>query len=97
MSAYQPLELGTPGKAACPDQYSQLSTLYCPSAVKLTIQTSLAGVYLTFGTGIGGVQWGVEEPYMPVTGSITRSFDAVRVRNLVAGQAAQVLLIPVPE
>jgi hypothetical protein len=60
------------------------------------VQISTAAVYIQFGTGIGGVQWGVEEPYLPLVGGIAREFDAVRVRNFAAGVAAQVLLTPVP-
>jgi hypothetical protein len=60
------------------------------------VQISTAAVYIQFGTGIAGVQWGVEEPFLPLVGGITREFDAVRVRNFTAGVAAQVLLTPVP-
>lgn len=90
------LELGLPGKTACPDNYSNASTLYCGGASKLRVQTSLAGVYIQFGEGIGSPVWGTEEPFYPTIGSIVRNFDAVRVRNLVAGNAAQVLLTPYP-
>ncbi len=94
MSSYGSLELGLPGGPACPDQYTTSSTLICGGAHKLRIQTSLAAVYISFGVGVGGVQWGPDEPFYPTVGSVLRSFDAVRVRNLTAGQAAQVLLTP---
>jgi hypothetical protein len=95
-SGYPSLELGLPGKQACPDNYTGASTLICGGATKLRIQTSLAAVYLQFGTGIGAPVWGPEEPFYPTVGSIARSFDAIRVRNLTAGEAAQVLLTPTP-
>lgn len=95
MASFSSLELGQPGKPACPDSYTRESTLECPGARKLTIQTALAGVMLNFGEGVGGIAWGAEEPFLPVTGTIVRTFDAVRVRNLIAGKAAQVLLTPV--
>lgn len=96
MTGFPSLELGLPGRAACPDNYSPASTLYCGGAGKLRIQTSLAAIYLSFGEGIGGPLWGPDEPFYPIVGSIVRPFDAVRVRNLTPGQAAQVLLTPEP-
>lgn len=95
-NSYPPLVLGTPGAPACPDQFTTASTAVSPSCSKLTLQISLAPVYIQFGSGIGGVQWGVEEPYYPVIGSVLRSFDAVRVRNFTPGVAAQALITPVP-
>lgn len=95
MNSYPPLQLGTPGGPVCPDAFSGASTSNCPSCGKLLIQVSTAPVYIQFGTGIGGIQWGVEEPYYPLVGSLIRDFDAVRVRNFTAGVAAQVLLTPV--
>jgi hypothetical protein len=94
-NSYPPLQLGTPGAPACPDQFSSASTTSCAGCTRLLVQISNAAVYIQFGTGIGGIQWGVEEPYLPLVGGITRSFDAVRVRNFAAGVAAQVLLTPV--
>jgi hypothetical protein len=96
MTGFPSLELGTPGKPACPDQYTNASTLICGGATKLRIQTSLAAVYISFGIGIGGIVFGPDEPFYPTVGSIVRSFDGVRVRNLTPGQAAQVLLTPSP-
>lgn len=96
MNSYPPLQLGTPGAQACPDQFTGASTKACPGCGRLVIQISAAAVYIQFGTGIGGVLWGVEEPYLPLVGSLTRTFDAVRVRNFAAGVAAQVMLTPVP-
>jgi hypothetical protein len=96
MGSFPSLELGIPGKPACPDAYSEASTLTCGGAHKLRIQTSLAAIYLQFGVGIGGVEWEDENPFFPTVGSIARAFDAVRVRNLTAGEPAQVLLTAEP-
>lgn len=97
MNTYPSLELGQPGKQACPDNFSGNSTILCPDCTKLTIQVAVAAIYIQFGTGIAAVQWGVEEPLLPLVGSITRNFDAFRVRNFTAGLAepAQVLLTPI--
>jgi hypothetical protein len=96
MSGFPSIELGLPGKPACPDEYTGQSTLFCGGAGKLRVQTSLAYVMLQFGDGIAAPVWGPEEPFSPIVGSITRGFDAVRVRNLVAGKAAQVILTADP-
>ncbi len=93
---YPSLELGLPGKPACPDNFTTEGTLICGGAKRLRIQTSLAGVYIQFGTGIAAPIWGPEEPFYPTIGSIARGFDAIRVRNLTAGEPAQVLLTPSP-
>lgn len=93
MSAYPALMLGTPGASACPDAFSSASTLSCPGTRILTVQIAVAGIYLQVGYGLGGnVRWDSEEPLLPILGSLARSCDWVRVRNQVAGQAAQVLL-----
>jgi hypothetical protein len=99
---YPPIELGIPGKAACPDQFNDESTRACKGCAKLMVTVSSQYVYIQFGQipgggGIGNVQWGPEEPYGPFTGSLGRRFDAVRVRNLTPGKVAQVLLAPIPE
>lgn len=91
---YASIELGQPNRAACPDAFTGGSTLQCGGARSLRVQTSLAYVVLQFGTGIGAPLWGPEEPLAPSVGTIRRPFDAVRVRNYVAGQAAQVILTP---
>lgn len=96
MSGFPSIELGQPGKPACPDGYTSASELSCGGARALRVQTSLAAVIIQFGAGIGGIEWGPEEPLMPSVGSIPRQFDAIRVRNYIPGQAAQVLLTPTP-
>jgi hypothetical protein len=93
MPGYPSLELGFPGKPACPDSYTETSTLYCGGAGKLRLQASVAAIYLSFGVGLGSPVWEQDQPYTPVVGSIVRRFDAVRVRNFTAGVAAQVILI----
>lgn len=105
MNGYPPIELGQPGKPACPDQFNEQSTLLCKDCVKFYLQTSLSAVYVQLGTievagskagGLGNVQWGPEEPYLPVQGSFARKFDAIRVRNLTPGDAAQVFITVTP-
>ena len=93
---YGSIELGQPGRKACPDAFQSYSELRCGGARSLRVQISVAAVYVQFGVGLGGVNWGPEEPLMPSVGSLVRRFDAVRVRNYTAGQAAQVLATPVP-
>jgi hypothetical protein len=90
MSNYLPLNL-----TAVPDAYTAAATRECPGSKKLIIQVSNAAVDISFGVGIGGVQWGPDEPYLTVTGSIVRDFDAVRVRNHTPGQTAQAILTPI--
>jgi hypothetical protein len=92
LAGYPTLELGFPGTEPCPDVYTKGSTLFCGGATRLRIQTALATVVLQFGEGFAGIVWSEEEPVTPVTGTIPRNFDAVRVRNMTAGQKAQVLL-----
>lgn len=93
---YPSLELGFPSGPACPDSFTTTSTLICGGARKLRVQTSIAAVYLQFGQGIAAPVWGQEEAFYPSIGSLVRLFDAVRVRNFIAGQAAQVILTPSP-
>lgn len=96
---YEPLELGQPGKPACPDKYNEESTLICPEATRLILQVSGQTVMVQFGImpqgkGLSGglVQWQPEQPYLPIIASLGRSFDAVRIRNYTPGQAAQVFV-----
>lgn len=97
MNTYQPLELGQPGRTACPDTFEPASTRECPGCRELILQTSNAAIVLQFGHGSNGaISWGVEEPVLSATGTIVRQFDAFRVRNYTAGQAAQILATPVP-
>jgi hypothetical protein len=94
--AYAPLILGYPGTPACPNKYDAESTLECPRTHSVTVQVSAAAVVLQFGRGPapGSIVWGPEEPYLPFVGSLARECDQVRVRNLTAGQAAQVVITP---
>jgi hypothetical protein len=96
VTGYPSLELGIPGKPECPNEYTSASTLFCGGASRLRIQTSVAAIYLSFGEGIAAPLFGPDQPFYPTVGSIIRSFDAVRVKNLTAGEAAQVLLTAEP-
>ena len=94
--AYQPLILGYPNTPACPSKWSREATLECPGTTSVTIQISQAAVVMQFGTGAsaGSATWGAEEPFLPVVGGLARRCDYVRVRNLTAGQPAQVTITP---
>lgn len=94
--AYAPLILGYPGAEACPNKFSAGSTLECHGTHSVTVQVSVAAVMIQFGRGPapGSIVWGPEEPYLPFVGSLARDCDIVRVRNLTAGQAAQVVITP---
>jgi hypothetical protein len=96
---YEPIELGQAGNPKCPDQYNEASTLLCPRSKRLVLQISGQSVFVQLGimqqglgAGLGSVQWQHEQPFLPVVASLGRHFDAVRVRNYVKGQEAQVLL-----
>jgi hypothetical protein len=96
---YGVLELGQAGKAACPDAYTENSTLICPRSKHLVLQVSNAAVYVQLGlmqqgvsTGPGSVVWQTEDPFLPLVASLARKFDAVRVRNWMAGIEAQVFV-----
>lgn len=86
------LELGLPGKPACPNNYTSASELQAGGSTRLRIQSSAAGIYLSFGEGIGGIIWGPDEFFYPTIGTLYRTFDAVKVRNAIAGELAQVVL-----
>jgi hypothetical protein len=66
----------------------------CPGARKLRVQVSEATVVIQFAIGVASPVWEDEQPLYPTVGSITRRFDAVRVRNFTTGVAAQVILTP---
>lgn len=100
MGAYEALQLGQAGNEECPDKYNAASTLLCPGMQTLTLQIAAHGIVLQVGymaqgqgQGLGSVVWQPEEPYQPVVGILNRRFDAIRVRNLVAGAKAEVILI----
>lgn len=97
--AYESLELGQPGNAACPNKYTVGSTLLCPGGRRLILQISSEAVVVQVGrmrAGLGAnlaaVQWQPELPFLPVVGVLPVRFDAVRVRNYTPGAEAQVLL-----
>lgn len=92
MNVYPPLQLGTPGKPACPDEYTTASTLLCPGCSTVLLQIGVAAVYVSFGVGVAAPDWGPDEPFLPLAVSQGRSFDAVRVKNFTPGLAAQVLI-----
>lgn len=93
---YLPLELGFPDKPACPDAFNEDSTLFCPGTTRVFIQVGKQAVYLELGimpaagSGLGSIVWQGEQTLLPITGSLGRSCDAVRVRNRTPGKEAQV-------
>jgi hypothetical protein len=96
---YEAIELGQPEREKCPDKYNEASTLICPGAERIFLQISLQSVFVQLGimqqgvgVGIGAVQWQNEEPFLPLTAALARKFDAVRVRNWLAGKEAQIFL-----
>lgn len=75
----------------------------CYGARRLTIQISNQAVLITFGQARGGaiIYEASPELYQPVTGSVTRPFDAFKVRaNVPAAQlpagALQAFAVLVP-
>lgn len=95
---YPALELGQPGNPAVPDRYTDASTLICPRSRRLFLQVSLQAVVVQFGlmdqgvgSGKGAVRWQSEEPYLPVTASLGRNFDAVRIKNYLPGKPGQAI------
>lgn len=102
--AYQALELGQAGNPACPDKYTEESTLLATGSRRLILQISAQAVFIQFGTmpqgkgaGLGSVVWQTEMPFLPVVGILPKHFDAVRVRNYTPGAKAQVMLTPTVE
>jgi hypothetical protein len=96
---YSPIELGQPGKEKCPNAYNEASTAWTPGARRIILQVSKQAVFVQFGimpegvgAGLGAVRWQSEEPFLPMIASLGRNFDAVRVRNYISGQEAQVLV-----
>lgn len=74
--AFSPLR-GFTGTAPDADQ-----EVICPGARRMTMQIANQSVYITFGRGLQGiVQYeATPELYTPVVGSITRDFDAFKIR-----------------
>lgn len=95
---YEAVELGQPGKPACPDVYNDDSTLICPHAKRLLLQVSKQAVMVQEGImqqgvgGAGAVQWQAETPYLPMIAALGHEFDAIRVRNYTPGAEAQVFV-----
>jgi hypothetical protein len=101
MALYEALQLGQPGNTAIPDHYTPAATLICPRCKRLMLQVSQQAVVVQLGkmdqgvgVGAGSVTWQAEEPYLPIIAAFGRDFDAVRVRNYVAGAAGQVIVTP---
>lgn len=99
MGLYGALELGQPGNPPIPDQYSAASTVLVPGSRRLLLQISTQAVFVQLGimpqgrsSGLGGVVWQPEDPYLPMIAALARDFDAVRVRNFLAGKAGQILV-----
>ncbi len=69
----------------------------CPGCSQLIVQISNAAVLITFGESENGraVIYGQPEPYLPAIGSISRRFDAFKVRSKIPGTPAVVQLTPV--
>lgn len=96
---YGNLELGGENATKCPDQYNDAATLICPSSRRLQLQIFNQRVFVQLGrmpqgvgVGKGAVVWYPEEPWTPVVTSLSRQFDAVRVRNREAGKEAEVFV-----
>jgi hypothetical protein len=70
--------------------------LLCTGAKRLVIQIFNQPIYLTFGKGVPPQYSSDPEPYYPATGTLAPKggFDAVKVRNYLAGQSAKVILAP---
>jgi hypothetical protein len=95
---YEPLNLGQPGEPKCPDKFNAESTRMVPRCKKLFLQISANAVVVQLGVmpqGIsqsaGAVEWQAEEVFLPMIASLTRDFDAIRVRNYQAGIEGQIL------
>lgn len=104
---YPAIELGQPASAsasanpACPDKFEPgqgPATLLCSNSHRLLLQVSKQAVMIQFGVmpqgkgaGFGSVVWQEPEPFLPMIASLAREFDAIRIRNYIAGQPAQVL------
>ena len=58
------------------------TVVICPGASRLLIQVANQPVLITFGHGpAGAVMWEpYAEPYQPTIGSLSREFDAFKVR-----------------
>lgn len=64
----------------------------CAATNRVNLQVSNAAISIGFGRGIGGAAaYGLDEPYLPLIGGLSRQCDQIRIRSLTAGQPAVVL------
>lgn len=74
------------------DEYSDLSTLQCPGAIKLDIQVNNAGVFYSYAAGSREQPWGeIFNPEVflsPGTYLLFRRAMQVRFRSAVVGKPA---------
>lgn len=96
---YGNLELGQVGNPKCPNLYTPESTLVCPRSTRLQLQIFKHNIFVQLGQmpqgvgiGQGSVVWYPEEPWTPLVLSLSRKFDAVRVRNWAPGEEAEVFV-----
>ena len=78
---------------ATTDQYTQATTLVCPSSVRINLHVFNAAVYFRIGNAPGtasGVQSGQEIFRAPGLYSMDRYADAVEIRSGAAGVPARV-------
>lgn len=71
------------------------ATLFCPDAVKFTLQVFNAAIVYQLGQGqiAESIRWELEEVALtPVVAQIFRNADAIRVRSKVVGTPALVHL-----
>lgn len=78
------------------DEYTGLSTLECPGAIKLDIQVANAGVFYQFASGSKEQPWGGvfnPETFLgPATYLLFRRAMQVRFRSAVPGKPAIVTI-----
>lgn len=101
---YEQIELGQPGRPACPDKFTfdpaESSTRLVQGSKRLLLQISEQAVVIQLGTmrtsgqgtSFGSIVWQAEETFLPMIAAIAREFDAIRVRNYTPGAPAQVLI-----
>jgi hypothetical protein len=97
---YRPLELGESGQPRVPNQFSEESTLFCPSSERLLLTVMRNSVYVELGqlregeaSSLGSIQWQGEFRMLPIVASLGRLFDAVRVRNFDPESPGAVILV----
>ena len=74
------------------DDYTDLTTLQCPGAIKLNIQVANAGIFYRFASGSKEQPWGgiynPETFLAPATYLLFRRAMQVQVRSAVPGKSA---------